>query len=269
MRAAKAAGLKVALKPHVDAKDVRARSLIHSRDPQRWFAAYRVMMGHYARLAAEERADMLVIGTELFLMSGNAHRAQWERVIKEARAVYPGPMTYAANWYGVPKVSFWDKLDYIGVDGYFPLLSGGPKWAMKLEWEAYKPLIALEAAGHGKPVLFTEFGIASQKGAQRKPWEWTDFGPLDLQVQKNYFESFLEVFGTESWFAGIWQWGWEINPDAGGPADKSMTVQGKPALESLKAYFAKTRSAPKGLSPAQKLLMSDSVERALAAPLKF
>ncbi|MBI3551912.1 MAG: hypothetical protein HY077_05285 [Elusimicrobia bacterium] len=269
VRAAKAAGLCVAVKPHVDVENGQFRAFIHPDDPKAWFAAYGDMAAHYARLAAEERADMFVVGTELFRMDGLMHRRDWERVIARVRAVYPGPLTYAANWYDFSRVSFWDKLDFIGIDGYFPILNGHHKWAMKLEWLAYKPLIAAAAAVHGRPVLFTEFGLSSQKGAQRKPWEWKDFGPVDLEVQKNYFQSFLEVFGQESWFAGIWQWGWEINPDAGGPSDKSMTVQGKPALDVLKKYFARAKASPppRGLSAKQKSALDSAVGRALL-PLK-
>ncbi len=264
IRNAKAAGLKVAIKPHVDTESGHPRALIHAKDAKAWFTAYDAMLTHYARLAADERADMLVVGTELFLMDGLIHRGAWLKVIADARAVYPGPLAYAANWYDFSRVAFWDKVDFIGIDGYFPIINGHHKWAMKLEWLAYEPLVAAVAAVHGKPVIFTEFGLSSQKGANLKPWEWKDFGPLDLEVQKNYFESFLEVFGGKSWFAGLWQWGWEVNPDAGGPSDKTMTVQGKPALESLKAYFAKAKAAPsRGLSAKQKSTLELSVKQAL------
>lgn len=266
IRTAKGLGLSVAIKPHVDADGGRVRALIHPTDVKEWFKSYRAMMTHYARLAAEEHANMLVVGTELFRLTGLTHRREWEAVIAEARAVYPGPMTYAANWYDFEHVSFWDKLDFIGIDGYFPV-AGESKTAMKIGWHIYKPLIAAEAAAAGKPVIFTEFGISCQKGANKKPWEWKDFGPLDLEVQKNYFQSFLEVFGSERWFAGLWQWGWEINPDAGGPSDKSMTVQGKPALDVLKAYFGAHPRPATGLSAAQKNALNASVGTALSTPV--
>lgn len=269
LRGAKALGLRVALKPHVDVAGNRLRALIDPKDSKAWFASYRGMLMRYARLARDEHADMLVVGTELFVMSTLPHRRQWVDLIAEVRGVYPGPLTYAANWYDFEQVSFWGELDFIGIDGYFPLVSGDNKFAMKLEWEAIKPLIAAAAAVHGKPVLFTEFGISSQKGANLKPWEWRDFGDVDLKVQKNYIESFIEVFGGESWFAGLWQWSWETNPDAGGPRDKSMTVQGKPALDVLKAFFAHSPSPAPGLTSQQKIELDSAVGRALlAVPLR-
>jgi hypothetical protein len=32
-----------------------------------------------------------------------------------------GKLTYAANWDDFDKVPFWNELDYIGIDAYFPL----------------------------------------------------------------------------------------------------------------------------------------------------
>jgi len=263
LHAAKGLGLRVALKPHVDLDDGGFRSLISPKDPKAWFASYRLMLLRYAHMAHDEHADMLVVGTELFLLSAPTHYRQWETLIAEVRGVYSGPLTYAANWYDFEQVCFWGQLDFIGIDGYFPLVSGDSKLAMKLEWLAIKPLVAAASAVHGKPVLFTEFGISSQKGAERRPWEWKDFGPVDLQVQKNYFESFIEVFGGEPWFAGLWQWAWETNPSAGGPADKTMTVQGKPALDVLKSLFARSPSPAPGLSAKQKDDLNASVQNAL------
>jgi hypothetical protein len=261
LRAAKGLGLRVALKPHVDIEGGGFRALISPGDAKAWFASYRLMLLRYAHMAKDEHADMLVVGTELFLMSSPLHYRQWESLIAEVRGIYSGPLTYAANWYDFAQVSFWGKLDFIGIDGYFPLLSGDNKLAMKLEWMALKPQIAAAAAVWGKPVLFTEFGISSQKGAERKPWEWREFGPVDLQVQKNYFESFIEVFGGESWFAGLWQWSWDTDATAGRPNDTSMDV--------LKNLFNRSPSPAPGLSPQQKENLNAAVRRALLLPLAF
>jgi hypothetical protein len=207
---------------------------------------------------------MLVVGTELFRQSGALRRKQWLAVIADARALFPGPLTYAANWYDFTEVSFWDKLDFIGIDGYFPLTEGKREWLMRLEWRAYKTAIGAVAAAHGKRVIFTEFGLSAQKGAHAKPYEWRDFGPLDQEEQAAYFRSFLDVFGDASWFAGLWQWGWETNPDAGGPQDKSMTVQGKPALAVLEAYFRKHPRPGAGLGVAARRAMQEALSHSLA-----
>ncbi|MBI5201585.1 MAG: hypothetical protein HY925_08385, partial [Elusimicrobia bacterium] len=96
IRRARALGLSVALKPHVDLPGDLPRSLLQPADGTVWFGEYRAFITHYARLAAEEDCALFVVGTELFLTSGILHKREWERVIREVRAVYPGRLTYAA-----------------------------------------------------------------------------------------------------------------------------------------------------------------------------
>ncbi|HVC08414.1 MAG TPA: hypothetical protein VNH15_00560 [Elusimicrobiota bacterium] len=241
MRRAKALGLLVALKPHVDLENGHPRSDIDPKDAPAWFVNYRAMILHYARLAAQGHADMFVVGTELLHVDGPAHRGDWKRLIAEVRAVYPGPLTYAANSYNFIRVSFWDKLDYIGIDGYFPMPGGDNETLLRLGWEAYKPVIAAMSAAYGKPVLFTEVGISSQKGANLRPWNFGDFGPLDLQVQKAYLQAFLDTFGRDKWCAGFWLWDWEADSRSMGPQDKGQGVRGKPAEKLLENYFKRWR----------------------------
>jgi hypothetical protein len=278
IRKAKADGLKVALKPHVDVEsdEGRFRSSIDpaDRDLEAWFKSYKNMILHYARLAAEEHADLFVVGTELAHLDGSDHRSQWADIISGVRAVYPGPLTYAANWYKfnvmsdlgiarIEKVGFWDLLDFIGVDCYVPAF--GNKTTYKASW--YPGYADLQSAyqRYHKQVIFTEIGISSRDGANRNPAEWADKGGVDLDVQKKYFESFLEVFGDAPWFAGFWQWDWEADPGAGGSGDKNMTVQGKPALDVLKAYFARSKSSAPPPRSALGESFTDSVQTAIEA----
>ncbi len=39
----------------------------------------------------------------------------------ELREVYNGQLTYAANWDEYKRIPFWEDLDFIGVDAYFPV----------------------------------------------------------------------------------------------------------------------------------------------------
>ncbi|HXT01604.1 MAG TPA: hypothetical protein VN915_13090 [Elusimicrobiota bacterium] len=239
IRDAKALGLSVVLKPHVNCADGTPTAVIRPRDERAWFASYREFLLHYATIAREERVELFVVGTELFSMAaGPVHEREWQELIGGVRAVYPGKLTYAANWYDFALIPFWRSLDYVGIDGYFPAVGGKHPRLMAASLRAYLPAIRAVVHASGKPLLFTEVGIASQRGANRKPWSYRDFGPVDAGVQKAYFEAFLDAFSRERSFAGFIQWCWDLNPDAGGPNDKSMTVQGKPALDVLEKYFA-------------------------------
>jgi hypothetical protein len=234
-REAKVRGLSVALKPHVDCPGVSIRGLYRPSDRARWFASYRAMMRRYARLASEERLDLLVVGTELASLATIADQPEWTALIAETRAVFPGPLTFAADWYAVNLVTFWRQLDYIGVDGYFP--QPASRAGMSVGWLGVKAWLAGLAGLNGKPVLFTEFGLTSQEGASHKPMNFRPFGPIDLRIQAEYFDTFLTAFEREPWFAGLWQWDWDMTPGAGGPQDYSMSVQGKPALGVLERHI--------------------------------
>lgn len=249
IRDAEALGLSVVLKPHVNCADGTPTAVIRPSDERAWFAGYRAFLLHYAAIARDEHVQLFVVGTELFSMAAGPGRArEWEGLIGDVRAVYPGKLTYAANWYDFMLIPFWRSLDYVGIDGYFPVVGGRRPKVLAMSLRAYLPVIRAVVRASGKPLLFTEVGISSQRGANRKPWSYRDFGPVDAEVQKAYFEAFLDVFSRERSFAGFLQWCWDLNPDAGGPADKSMTVQGKPALDVLERYFA-SLDAPAALDP--------------------
>ena len=74
----------------------------------------------YAKLAQEENVELFCIGTELYNFT-NARPEFWQKLIKDVREVYKGKITYAENWDKVALVSFWEDLDYIGADAYYPV----------------------------------------------------------------------------------------------------------------------------------------------------
>ena len=42
-------------------------------------------------------------------------------LIAELRTLYPGLLTYSANWDEAQDVLFWDQLDLIGINAFYPL----------------------------------------------------------------------------------------------------------------------------------------------------
>ena len=231
IRAARALGLKVVLKPHVDMLGGGARALIEPRDAALWFSSYRAYILEYARIAREENCSLFVVGTELALLTTPKHWGAWRALIADVRAEYPGPLTYAANWHSAELVGFWRELDYIGIDAYYPVMGGSDRALLRFGWLPVVAAVYALSAANGRPVLFTEFGLASQKGANLRPWDYSDFGAVDLGVQAAYVQTFLEAFATRPFVAGFLNWAWDSNP--GGPADKSMSLRGKPALDSF------------------------------------
>ena len=247
IRTARALGLKVVLKPHVDALAGGQRAWLEPKDAAQWFATYRAYLLGYARLAREERCDLFVVGTELAILTASSHWGAWRSLIAEVRAEYPGPLTYAANWHSAELVGFWRDLDYIGVDAYYPVLGGTNHKLLRVGWLPIEAALHALSAANGRPILFTEFGLSSQKGANKKPWAYNNFGALDLGVQAAYIQTFLDTFKNKSFVAGFLNWSWDRNP--GGPTDKSMTLRGKPALGVFTSLFQGAKRASAYVSP--------------------
>ncbi|HUS15586.1 MAG TPA: hypothetical protein VM536_11295 [Chloroflexia bacterium] len=238
-------GMTVMLKPHVDLADASHwRGEIGARFSgeaawQAWFASYQNFINHYAAVAQQGGADYLCIGTEL--MGTTTREAQWRTVVAGVRAQYKGPLTYAANWGGEETgIRWWDALDYIGVDAYYPLTGKRDPSVEELKqaWvnRGYVNLLEGLSRTFGKPIMFTEIGYGSVSGANMAP-ATTDSGSLDMQEQANAYEAALATFWGKPWMAGIYWWDWSVDPNKGGSGDSSYTPHNKPAEAVLKSYY--------------------------------
>lgn len=210
-------------------------------DWQKWFASYRRFLLHYAELAERAGFDGLVVGTEL---DGTLEReADWRRLIAEVRSVYSGPLTYAATWRRFEQVPFWDALDAIGVQGYFPLSSHPrPALGTLLEaWREPKRRLAALARATDRPVLFTEVGYRSMADAGVRPWEWTESSGTraapDLELQARLYEAFFRSFWDQSWFAGAYFWKWYPDGRHHRAHEVDFSPQGKPAAAVLARWY--------------------------------
>ena len=134
-------------------------------------ASYDDFIMTYARLAEETKVPILCIGTELEQFVKN-RPDYWKRLIKKIRGVYKGKLTYAANWDEYPRTTFWEDLDYIGIDAYFPLSDEKTPSVEQLKkgWQPWKEKIAALSKTKDRPVLFTEFGYRSMDFTAKKPW---------------------------------------------------------------------------------------------------
>jgi len=219
---AKDIGLKVILKPHVDVIDETFRGDIQPADRTKWFASYESFISHFADLATSTEADLFVVGTELKSVSGDTD--PWKQVISTVDGKFSGELTYAANWDEVDQVQFWDSLDLIGVDAYYPLVSEGQKPTedeLVSAWQT--PIGSLQASSDrwGKPVLFTEIGYPTQAGAAAHPFEVRDGEPEDQAAQATAYRAAFAALADVSWLRGMSWWDWRADPS------KSETKQMK------------------------------------------
>ncbi|HEY7631258.1 MAG TPA: hypothetical protein VH817_11175 [Thermoleophilaceae bacterium] len=242
MAQARADGLQAVLKPHVDSNTGDWRGYITASDPDAWFASYTRMIDHYADLATQGGASMLVIGTELKGMSGSANTARWQGLIADVRHRFAGKLVYAANYNEFQGVKFWNRLDYIGVDAYFPLASASdPSLADLLTaWTSrgYVNSLHTIATNYNRKVLFTEVGYRSEPDTATHPFQWSGAPAIDLLAQSTAYEAAYETFAGQPWFAGMYWWYWPPVLPADGGMDPEYRPIDKPAETVMQTWNA-------------------------------
>ena len=246
-RQADTLGLRLVLKPQVwigshDPEQWSANIGFETEaDWQQWEAGYREFALHYAHLASDIDAPLLVIGTEL-ARAVREREAFWRSLIAEIRTVYDGQLTYAANWYeDFEHVPFWDALDAIGIQAYFPLTEADAPTVAELRagWERHERAVAAVHERTGKPVLFTEVGYRDVPHAAARPWEWPDrHTPVtepDENLQARLYQAFFDEVWPEPWMAGAILWKW--HPPSNRSRVGDFTPQGKLAESVIRQAF--------------------------------
>ena len=245
-RYAKENQLKVLLKPHfwVEGQGWAGEYDLSEEGWQEWEKNYEAFILRLAGMAKDLELDMFCIGTEL-KTSISKRPKFWLRLIKKVREVYPGPLTYAANWDNYYNIQFWNKLDYIGVDAYFPLVEASTPSIdeMKKEWGQRSYLLRRISDKYKTPILFTEYGYRSINRTAWRQWEIEGVDSetdINLQAQINAYEALYQTFWDKEWFAGgfIWKW-WEFDTKAGGENNSDYTPQNKPVERTIKAWYSR------------------------------
>ncbi|PZX55679.1 glycoside hydrolase family 113 [Algoriphagus chordae] len=207
-------------------------------DWKTWFANYEGFILDYARMAEELQIPMLCVGTELELTS--KREDDWRKIIAAVRKVYSGKLTYAANFTEYEHVKFWDALDYIGIQAYFPLSTKeDPSLSdLKSGWKKNLSNINKVVRKYQKPVMFTEIGYCNTVDAAVEPWVWPNERretELSEEMQALCYEAFFETAWEEPWMAGVFFWKWY--PD-GKHRNPDFTPQGKQAEKVMQKYFS-------------------------------
>ena len=234
---ARAAGLETTLKPHIDLDDNAWRAFIDPTDPRAWFASYRSWILPLAALADSAGCRQLVIGSEL---AGTIrHEEEWRDLIREIRTIYHGDLVYASSWDEAFNVPFWDALDFVGVDYYFPVTTRSDPGRLDIlaGWQPTLERLHMLERRAGRPVLLTEIGYRSIDGAGRAPWEYATTGEIDLAEQADLYWGMLEALSASGWISGLYVWNWSAD-GGGGEHDDDYTPRGKPALDELTAAWS-------------------------------
>lgn len=241
---ARARGLRVLLFPilWVEKRAIGEwRGTLAPTDPDAWWLSYSAFILHYAHLASEEEVSIFSVGSEL--ASLEADEVRWRRLIAQVRGVFAGRLLYSANWDHYAQVPFWDAVDLIGLTGYYRLTDRNDASEAELTaaWGKIKTKLLAWQATVKRPILFTELGYPSLDGGARAPWDYTQGTAMDHEEQRRALAAFTETWAGERALAGVFFWNWW------GPGDGQntwYTINGKPAEEVVRRWFARPHATP-------------------------
>lgn len=242
---AKAQGFRVMLKPQVWLLNGWVGNVdLEGEAWQTWQHTYREYILQMAVLADSLEVDLFCVGTEYDILA-EKYPKYWRSLIQSVKNHYTGPITYATNWDNYTKIPFWDALDFIGVDAYFPL-SSSISPSLKELYEAWQPIkrqLHRFSAQQQRPILFTEWGYLTVEQCAHETWvleKELDQRKVNTQAQANAYEALLQTFQNEKWWAGGFVWKWypnRLGNNGEGAFEKDYTPQGKPAADVLKKYW--------------------------------
>jgi len=256
---AHALGLSVMLKPMLTGLDGTNQGKLTPSDPAAFFASYKTEMLDLAHVAEQSGAESLSIGNELSKLTGPEYRSYWVDLIDSIRAVYHGTLTYAAATDEAINVSFWDKVDVVGINAYPPLttqldpsvdemvaawknMPTDNYWAAVMDHMSPVDFFHSLAVKYGKQVFFTETGYRSVDGTNISPGGWSGT-TQDLGEQHDAFNAFFQVWGSEggSWFKGADIWNWDAT-NVYSPTGYSP--MGKPAQQLITEWYGGQHQPP-------------------------
>ena len=222
-------GIRVLLKPHVWIHTGFPGDLFYSNptDRRRWFDDYARFIDHYAQLATKIKAEIFCVGNEFVKLS--REEKEWRALIARARTHFKGAISYAAvQGEEFENIRFWDAVDFVGLNNYYPLPDS-------LDCSAIVAKVESIHRRFRKPILFTECGYSSLTNPHRQPWDEST-RQLSMNDQAKCCEALLQAFYRQPWLAGMYWWKVGTN-GFGGPDDGSHTPWRKPAMQVISRWY--------------------------------
>ncbi len=246
IRLAHQKGIQVMLKPQIYIPGSWTGDLNFSNDQDwsAWETSYTQYILDFAHLADSMKVELFCIGTE-FKLSVQKRPEFWFRLIEKIKAIYPGKITYAANWDDFNQVPFWDKLDFIGVDAYFPLSEAITPKVNDLisHWQSHLDKIEKVTIETKRPILFTEYGYLSVDQCAHRTWELEKIVKtlkINEKAQANALEALYQVFHLKPYWKGGFLWKWFPHGEGGeGYDERDYTPQNKLAHKVVRNWHEK------------------------------
>ena len=211
-----------------------------------FFENYTYWILHYAVLAEREGIDALCIGTEL-VKTTVKHPARWREMIRKIRTIYGGQLTYAANWgEEFEQFAFWDDLDAIGLNSYYPIASGETATDEELLNGARRwlQMAAEHSRDEGRPLWLTEVGYRSVAAAWQHPHAEAGERAFSAEDQARCYRALWTAAAETPELTGafVWKWPSYIGYDGGRRSpNRGFTPGGKAAAKELEQFYERWR----------------------------
>ncbi len=222
---AHARGLVVTVVPHLLLDDDGWRGDMKHQGAERdaLVATYLDAVLPIARTAEAHCAEAFSFGVEMRAQTTDrTSDATFSRLIGAFRSVFTGGLTYSANWDEVEAVRFWDQLDGIGVNAFFPLASNDSVAQSVLEARALEAQQKLQALQQriGKPLWLMELGFKATPGSFVEPWKWPaevmgQSPPLDEAAQMRGYQAVTRALREVPAASAVFFWAVPADPDDG------------------------------------------------------
>ncbi|MEO0812295.1 MAG: hypothetical protein AAFY60_05480, partial [Myxococcota bacterium] len=157
--------------------------------------------------------DAFSVGCELDELL--THETQWRSLIAGVRERTKAALTYSANWPSYEKVPFWDALDAIGIQAYFPLAKTTNPTREELEagWREHMKKLRAYSEAQRRTVVFTELGYNHSTQTAQKPWDYSvENTDAAATLQQLCFEVALSAVNSEPSVVGSFLWKWFPEP---------------------------------------------------------
>ena len=204
-----------------------------------FFEHYSHWIKHYALMAEIYEADALAVGVE-FVQATLQNQSRWATLFKEIRKIYSGHITYCANWgEEIEGLSFWEELDYIGFNCYYPWSKNKKASKRELQKGLNGIIDKIEkiAAKHGKPVVFTEVGFRSVEHPWVNPHAAAEDRAFNENTQAQCYEALFKAIQNKKWCKGIIWWKWPTYTNQIASKRTTFTPLDKKAEQVVQQYF--------------------------------
>jgi len=216
----------------------------------RWFSQFGAFMMKSATIAQEHNIEMLALGKQIDGAMIPANEQRWRALIADVRKVYSGKLTqvlFTNEWSDhASRITWADDLDVITIyyynrfsDAERPSVDELAASMIGFNRNQFDPLYER----YRKPLIFL-LPFQSRDHAAAQQW----FEPMatapsvrqDLTGQADLYEAFFRSTRDEPWLAGVYTWGYWIEPGFNPQYsfEKSSTVRNKPASLVVRRWFA-------------------------------